>query len=133
MVVYAHDNAGNQWVDDDQECVPTNDCESLHRAYVGSEDVYMCIYMLYMCILRIAQQLAHNKIYIRSFPGVVYFANCPVNHYITIHSMNIVPQTYIRVVHMLIVVELWYFNVVGPCLRAICNIAIPENERILFK
>ena len=46
--------------------------------------------------------------------------------------MNIVPQTYIRVVHMLIVVELWYFNVVGPRLRAICNITTPENERIFI-
>ena len=35
------------------------------------------------------------------------FCELPVNHNITIHSMNIVPQTYIRVVNMLIVVELW--------------------------
>ena len=42
--------------------------------------------------------------------------------------MNIVPQTYINVVNMLTVVELWWFNVVGPRLRVICNIATPENE-----
>ena len=30
----------------------------------------------YTGVLRIAQQLAQNKIYIRSFPGVVYVVNC---------------------------------------------------------
>ena len=46
--------------------------------------------------------------------------------------MNIVPQTHIRVVNMLIVVKLWWSNVVGPRLMAICNITTPENERIYF-
>ena len=44
------------------------------------------------------------------YPLVSWGSLCcelPFNHYITIHSMNIVPQTYIRVVNMLIVVELW--------------------------
>ena len=34
---------------------------------------------------------------------------------------------------MLMVVELWWFNLVGPRLWAICNIATPGNERIFFK
>ena len=56
----------------------------------------------------------------------------PVNHYIAIHSMNILSQTYIRVVNMLIVVEWWWFNVVGPRLRAICNLATPGNRANIF-
>ena len=33
---------------------------------------------------------------------------------------------------MLTVVALWWFNVVGPRLRAICNIVTAGNERIVF-
>ena len=58
------------------------------------------------------------------------FCELPVNHYITINSMNILSQTYIRVVNVLIVVELWWFDLVGLRLRAICNITTPGNERI---
>ena len=73
--------------------------------------------------------------YFKKTPLVSWGSLCcelPVNHYITIHSMNIVPQKYIRVVHILIVVELWWFNVVGPCLRAICNIATPGKRADIF-
>jgi len=80
--------------------------------------------------------LLNNWHKINIYPLVLWGSLCcelPFNHYITINSMNIIPQTYIRVVNMLVVVELWWFNVVGPRFRAICNIATPENERMYNK